>query len=404
MAAITTQRATRNTAGEALSIAVELLKPSYRTASTLAKALKLALWPEQKARDITYALARAGERIMTYHVARQEYHAALAAVQDMEDNLPGTAGASLNTTIWRGQPEIEEQTRLRLHTAGEALRNAEDEKACEEYGPYRGAWLQVLADINEMGDHIRVYPVCRARLRGDGNDCGTPICGLSFPSSLWTRSKDGHEFVCKINWENFEKKLMALQYNDPVHAWASQMRSRYGPTHKWPQIGCGARFYPTWAESTYVVEVRRADTGQWEAFAADPPPMEITDENNMLLARLLPGPLTINTGVMRGRDPRGWGQEFAPLSPPHTHHYKDFPIIAKYPLGTWERANRPSLSLLGWCKLAVAVYSKIDPPDPKNCKLLEIFDLTRGPKQRTQQKTNLCRGRVQGTYRRGAET
>ena len=151
---------------------------------------------------------------MTYHVARQEYHAALAAVQDMEDNLPGTAGTSLNTTIWRGQPEIEEQTRLRLHTAGEALRNAEDEKACEEYGPYRGAWLQVLADINEMGDHIRVYPVCRARLRGDGNDCGTPICGLSFPSSLWTRSKDGHEFVCKINWENFEKKCW--RYNTMI--------------------------------------------------------------------------------------------------------------------------------------------------------------------------------------------
>ena len=398
MAAISTQRATRNTASEALSIAVELLKPSYRIASTLAKALKLALWPEQKARDITYALARAGERIMTYHVIRQEYHAALAAVQDMEDHLPWPAEGCL-----KGQPEIEEQPRLRLHTAEKALRNAEEEKACEEYGPYQGAWLQVLADINEMGDRIRVYPVCRARLKGDGDDCGSPICGLSFPSSLWTRSEDGHEFVCKINWEIFERKLIALQDNDPVHAWASQMRSRYGPTHKWPEIGCGARFYPTWEESTYVVEVRRADTRQWEAFAADPPPMEITDENNMLLARLLPGPQHINIGVMRGQDTRGWGERFAPLSPPHTHHYKDFPIIAKYPLGAWERTNRPSLSPLGWCKLAVTIHSKIDPPDPGNCRLLEIFDLTRGPKQRTQQKTNLCRGRVQGTYRGGAE-
>ena len=152
-----------------------------------------------------------------------------------------------------------------------------------------------------------------------------------------------------------------------------------------------------------MVEVWSADTGQWEAFAADPPPLEITDENNVLLARRLPSPLTINAEATRVRDPRGWGRRYAPLSPPNTHHYKDFPIIAKYPLEEWERANRPSLSPLSWCKLAVAIYSKIDPPDPENCKLLEIFDLTRGPKQRTQQRLHLSRGRMQGTYRGGTE-
>ena len=398
MAAITTQRATRNTASEALSIAVELLKPSYRIASTLAMALRRALWPGLVARDITYALARAGERIKDYHNIRKEYHAALASVLDMEDKLPWPEEGCL-----QGQPEIEEQPRLRLHTAEKALKMAEEEKACEEYGPYQGAWLQVLADIDEMGERIRVYPVCRARLKGDGNHCGSGICGFSFPSSLWTRSEDGHEFVCKINWEVFERKLEALHDYDPVHAWASQMRCRYGPTHKWPDIGCGARFYPTWEESTYVVEVRGADTRQWEAFAADPPPMEITDENNMLLARLLPGPLHINIGAMRGQNTRGWGEKFAPLSPPHTHHYKDFPIIAKYPLEAWELANRPSLSPSGWCKLALTIHLNIDPPDPRNCKLLKIFDLTRDPKQRTQQKINLCRGQVQGEYRRGSK-
>ena len=403
MAAIPLQKTTRNTAGEALSIAVELLKPSYRIANTLAKALKLALWPEQKAKDITYALARAGERILTYHYIRQEYHTALAAVQDMEENPPWLAGASPNTAFWRGRQVIEEETRQRLHTAERAMRAAEEEKACDEYGPHQGAWLQVLAEINEMGEHIRVYPVCRARRKGDVNDCGYPICGLSFPSSLWTRQEDGQGLVCNINWESFWQKRMALPFNDPVYAWASQMRGKYGPAHKWPQIGCGARFYPTWEESTFVVEVWSADTGQWEAFAADPPPLEITDENNVLLARRLPSPQTINAEATSVRDPRGWGRRYAPLSPPNTHHYKDFPIIAKYPLEEWERANRPSLSPLSWCKLAVAIYSKIDPPDPVNCKLLEIFDLTRGPKQRTQQRLHLSRGRMQGTYRAGTE-
>ena len=395
MAAIPMQKTTISTAGEALSIAVELLKPSYRVAHTLAKALKLALWPEQKAGDITYALARAGERILIYHYIREEYLTALAAAQEVEEN-PSWLALCPDTAPWRGRQLIMEERRQRLHTAESALRTAEEEKACNEYGPLQGAWLQVLAEINEMGDHIRVYPVCRARRKGDVYDSGYPVCGLSFPSGLWTRQEDGHGLVCNINWEAFWQKRSTMPTYHPVYAWASQMRGKHGPAHKWPQIGCGARFYPTWAESTYVAEVYSTVTGQWEAFAADPPPLEITDENNVLLARRLPSPQDINIGAMSIQDPSGWGRRYARLSPPNTHHYKDFPIIAKYPLEEWEWANRPSLSPLGWCKLAVAIHSEIDPPDPANCKLMGIFDLTRGPKQSTQRRLQLRRGRMQG--------
>ena len=393
MAAITTRRTTRNTASEALSIAVEILKPSYRIAKTLAMALRRSFWPGFESRDITYALARAGERMIVYDDIRKEYQAALESVLHIQETL------SWPTEGW--QPEIDEPSRLRLYTAEIALKLAEEEKACEEYGPHQTAWLQVLADIDEMGDCIRVYPVCRARVKGDKNPFELGICGFSFPSCLWTRSENGHEFICKINWAAFERKLGALHDHDPIHGWASLMRSRHGSTHNWPEIGCGASFYPTWEESTCVVEVRREDTRQWEAFAADPPPLEITDEINMLLARnFLPGPLRIN----RGCNPRSWGEHFAPLSPPHTHHYQNYPIIAKYPLEAWELANRPSLSPSGWCKLARTISMNTDPPTPRNCKLLRVFDLTREPKQRTQQRINCRNGQLQGESRMGTQT
>ena len=393
MAALPTQRTTRNAASEALAIAAEILKPSYRIAKTLATALRRSFWPGFAAKDITYALARAGERMILYDDIRKEYHAALEAVLEMEEKLPWP------TEGW--QPEIDEQTRMRLYTAEIALKLAREEKAGEEYGPHQAAWLQVLADIDEMGDRIKVYPVCRARVKEKEHPSNPEICGLSFPSSLWTRSNDGHEYICKINWAAFERKLRTIHDRDQIHAWASQMRSRHGPTHNWPEIGCGACFYPTWEESTWVVEVRREDTRQWEAFAADPPPMEITDEVNMLLARkYLPGPLHVN----RGFNPCKWGEQFAPLSPPHTHHYQDYPIIAKYPLEAWELANRPSLSPSGWCKLALLISMNVDPPTPRDCKLLKVFDLTREPKQRTQQRVTLRSGQMQGESRRGTRT
>ena len=119
--------------------------------------------------------------MIVYDDIRKEYHAALESVLEME-KLPWP------TEGW--QPEIDEQTRLRLYTAEIALKLAEEEKACEEYGPHQAAWLEVLADIDEIGDRIRVYPVCRARVKGDKNPCESGICGFSFPSSLWTRSEN----------------------------------------------------------------------------------------------------------------------------------------------------------------------------------------------------------------------
>ena len=313
--------------------------------------------------------------MIVYDDIRKEYHAALESVFDMEEKLPWP------TEGW--QPELDEQTRLRLYTAEIALKRAAEEKACEEYGPHQAAMLEVLANIDEIGDRIRVYPVCRAKIKGNKNPSETGTCGISFPSCLWTRSANGHELICKIDWAAFDRKLEGLHWRDPIHGWASLMRCRYGPSHNWPEIGCGASFYPTWEESTCVVEVQREDTGQWEAFAADPPPMEITDEINMLLARkFLPGPLHIN----RSRNPRSWGEYFSPLSPPHTHHFQDYPIIAKYPLEAWELANRPNLSPTGWCKLAISISMYAEPFIPANCKLLRVFDLTREPKQRTQQR------------------
>ena len=376
LAAMPTQRTMRNAACEALTIAAEILKPSYHIARSLATALRRSIW-SGTSKDLAYALARAGDRMILYDDIRKDYHAALKTVFEMEDEL--------RRPTQGGQQEAEdtdamEQTRMRLYTAEIAMKLAREEKACEEYGPNQTAWLQVLADVDEMGEHIRVYPVCRARVNGDKSPCESSICGLSFPSCLWTRSENGHEFICKINWAAFERKLGTLHDHDPIHEWASLMRRRHGPTHNWPEIGCGASFYPTWEESTCVVEVRREDTRQWEAFAADPPPMEITDEINMLLARTIqPGPLRDN----RGWSPRSWGEHFAPLSPPHTHHYQDYPIIAKYPLEAWELANRPNLSPSGWCKLALSITMNVDPPTPGGCKLLMAFDLTRGPKQRT---------------------
>ena len=122
MAAITTRRMTRSAASEALSIAVENLKPSYRIAKTLAMALRRSFWNGFETGDHTYALARAGERMIVYDDIRKEYHAALESVFDMEEKLPWP------TEGW--QPELDEQTRLRLHTAEIALKLAEEERAC----------------------------------------------------------------------------------------------------------------------------------------------------------------------------------------------------------------------------------------------------------------------------------
>ena len=385
MAALPTQKTIKSVAGEAIAIAVELLKPSYHTARILATALKRAIWT-RTARDLAPTLARAGERMMLYEDLRRDYQAALNAVLQME------YGYRWDTPMqWQEAEDTDEvkQTRMRLYTAEIAMKLAREEKACEEYGSRRTEWLQVLADVDEMGDRIRVYPVCRARIEGHKSQGESSICGLSFPSCMWTKSEYGHEYICQVNWAAFEKKLCTIDDDDPIHAWASQMRSKHGPTHNWPKVGCGAYFYPTWEDSTCVVEVRREDTGQWVSFAADPPPMAITDEINLLMAQTIP------EGPQRGSEgwtPRGWGEVYAPLCPPHTHLYQDYPIIARYPLEAWELTNRPNLSARGWSKVALSLAMNIDPPNPEGCKLLKAFDLTRGPKQRTIGRTTQVAG------------
>ena len=226
----------------------------------------------------------------------------------------------------------------------------------------------------------------------------TSTCGISFPSCLWTRSANGHELICRIDWAAFDRKLKWLHWREPIREWAKQMGRTYGPHHNWPAIGCGASFYPTMEDSTCVVEVQRGDNGEWEAFAADPLPMEIKDEIKMIQARTyLPSPTLENTL----RYPRNGKYNFVtPLSPPNTHHLQDYPIVARYPLEEWELANRPNLSLIGWSKLAIAISLNGHPFTQAKCKFLRFFDITREPKQRTQQKSGSLQRTI--TWEEGA--
>ena len=203
-------------------------------------------------------------------------------------------------------------------------------------------------------------------------------CGISFPSCLWTRTADEYKLVCRIDWTAFIKKLQRLHWRDPIHKWAEHMSLTYGSHHNWPAVGCGASFYPTMDDSTCVVEVQN-ENNEWEAFASDPLPMEITDEIKQVQARcFLPSPMHAS---------RLWSPDCnydystnIPLSPPMTHHLQDCPIIARYPLEEWERSNRPNLSVKGWSKLAMITSMR------GKCNLLCCFDTTREPKQRSLPK------------------
>ena len=366
-AAITSPRTTRCMASMALAIAVDDNRTSLRTASSLAMALKTALeWAGYRP-----ALVKAGERMLIYDDIRKEYNAALDEVLDLEDQLP-----------WQAEgdrcPGINGRAKLRLYTAEIALKMAAEEKACEEFGPHQAAMLKILDQINEIGPRIRIYPVCRARTEMSNPSSISTTCGISFPSCLWTRSADGYDLVCRIDWTAFTKKLQGLHWRDPIHKWAEHMSLTYGSHHNWPAIGCGASFYPTMDDSTCVVEVQNGDN-EWEAFAADPLPMEITDEIKKVQARcFLPNPMHAS----RLWNPiRNYDYSINTLlSPPMTHHFQDFPIIARYPLEEWERCNRPNLSLVGWSKLAMITSLS------GKCNLLCCFDTTREPKQRTLPK------------------
>ena len=370
-AAITSPKTTRCMVSMALSIAVDDIKTNYSTAKTLAMALRRALWAE----GYLPAFAKAGERMLVYDDLRKECNAALDEVLEVEDERPWpTEGVR--------QPEIDEQAALRLYTAEFAVKMAAEEKACEEYGPRQSAMLQILDQINEVGKRIRIYPVCRARTEMGENPSVTTTCGISFPSCLWTRSENGHELICRMDWTALIKKLQRLHWRDPIREWARQMERTYGSHHNWPAIGCGASFYPTFEESTCVVEVQKEDYG-WEAFAADPLPMEITDEIKQIQTiEYLPGPK--HASRLWSPLPKGGYNINTPLSPPMTHHLQDYPIIARCPLEEWEHANRPNLSLTGWSKLAIITSLK------GKCNFLCCFDITREPKQRTLLKGRLA--------------
>ena len=220
-----------------------------------------------------------------------------------------------------------------------------------------------------------MYPVCRARVKANKNSCTTSTCGISSPTCLWTRSANGHELICRIDWAAFDRKLKWLHWRDPIREWAKQMERTYGPHHNWPAIGCGASFYPTMEDSTCVVEVQK-ENYEWEAFAADPLPMEISDEIKQVQARsFLPSPIQASRLWSPRR--KGCYNINTPLSPPMTHHLQDYPIIARYPLEEWERCNRPNLSLIGWSKLAIITSLR------GKCNFLSCFDITRESKQRT---------------------
>ena len=98
LAALLTQRTMKNSVSEALALAAETLKPSYPNAKTLATALRRSIWAGTS-KDLAYALARAGDRIILYDDRRKEYHAALRMVLELE--------AKLRWSTQEGQQEAE---------------------------------------------------------------------------------------------------------------------------------------------------------------------------------------------------------------------------------------------------------------------------------------------------------
>ena len=76
LAALLTQRTMKNSVSEALALAAETLKPSYLNAKTLATALRRSI-RAGTSKDLAYALARAGDRIILFYGRRKEYYAAL---------------------------------------------------------------------------------------------------------------------------------------------------------------------------------------------------------------------------------------------------------------------------------------------------------------------------------------
>ena len=323
-AAIPPPVASRSTASAALAIALDISRTRLRTLKTLATALPTALGLG----GYLPALISAGERMIVYNDITKEYGAAFEAAMENKND---------------------DHLQHHLHTMEIAMQLAAEENACQEYGHLQMAMSRKLDYVNAFGPRLRIFPVCTAKSALNTSTNQRPSCGIALPSRLWTQPDPKIlKFVCEVNWSALTRELQRLPDHDPLHKWAAKMHLDYGSIHSWPDIGCGASFYPNMEGGTMVAEVQCED-GTWEAFSTDPFPMEIADEVKQVLANdYLPSP---------GPDPDHLRRDI-PFSPPMTHHHQGLPIIARYPLEVWESTNRPSLTAKGWCKLAMIISTR----------------------------------------------
>ena len=195
--------------------------------------------------------------------------------------------------------------------------------------------------------------MCRAKTSRDkdGNVCA---CGLSYPAKLWTKKGTKWKFKCRVDWSALA--LAALQESEkgepPVlNKWVKRLRAKFGDDiSKWPQIGCGANFYPFRNGYSMVVELR-IQGDHWEAIAADRVP-EILDnaikahqyEFYLQFRRMTPEEL----------------KEVVPVSLPMTHVMDPdlYPGVSRFPVAEWEARGEPVITTAGWCKLAMKVANK----------------------------------------------
>ena len=255
-------------------------------------------------------------------------------------------------------------SQFRLYALEVALQMATEEHACREYGPKQTTMMRILDQVNAFGPRLRIFPVCRAKMAANKLSGRETVCGIALPTRLWTQpDPTTFKFICKINWSAFNEELQKLPSDDPMHRWAEHMHHVYGLLQNWPDIGCGASFYPNMEGGTMVAEVQCED-GTWEAFSTDPLPLELADEIKQKQAsEYLPSPQP---------GPEASHKDI-PFSPPMTHLLHDLPIIARYPLVDWERSNRPSLPVKGWCKLAMNISTR------GMCNIQNCFGVSKGP-------------------------
>ena len=181
--------------------------------------------------------------------------------------------------------------------------------------------LRALDYVNDYGQGLRLYHVCRAKTIQNKTTTQKSTCGLALPTKMWTQPDPTQwKFICKVNWNALVREHQQKPEDEVLKKWVDDMHKDYGEHAKWPKIGCGASFVPNIDEGTVVAEVICAD-GKWEAFAADPLPMELDDEIKQVHStKYLPGPRL---------GPADFHQ-IIPMCQPMTHQQYGFPTIAHY--------------------------------------------------------------------------